>query len=167
MCTHQNFVWNLSGMEKCKSVMSLEVLNESILSEILLTFQHPLSVYIVGSHCEGTYTPDHQNDLDILQCDEKGFVIEDIEKADQNHSSLLIVTECYTSPGYLKLQVVYRGIPCTDAHWTLIDHPLKTDIYTLDRSGKIVLFDLPQKTMTCFYFLNLEKTCFKMYTTRF
>ncbi|CAG2197355.1 unnamed protein product [Mytilus edulis] len=111
-----------------------------------------MSVYIVGSQCEGTYTSDHLNDLDILQCDENGFVVEDIEKSDQNHSSLLIVTECYTSPGYCKLQLVFRGIPFTHVQWPFIVNPWKTVIYMLDRSGRVVLYDLPPTYDDKFFF---------------
>lgn len=86
---------------------------------------------------------DSRNDIDILQCYEDAFVIEDIKKADKNNYSLLIVTEYSSSPLHVKLQLVYNGIPLTRVFWDYLYHRLKTDIYKIDRSERIVFCDFP------------------------
>ncbi|CAC5364794.1 unnamed protein product [Mytilus coruscus] len=112
----------------------------NIMSEIIYTFQSQKSTYFFGSQCEGTFIPgDPQIDLDAMECDERVLVIEDIRKANLHRASLLIVKELETPAGYVKLQLVMSGVPCTSMHWSY----LRNDIYKTDRLGRIVLFDLP------------------------
>ncbi|CAG2234626.1 unnamed protein product [Mytilus edulis] len=60
---------------------------------------------------------DHQTDLDAMECDERMSVIEDIEKANLHQASLLVVQELETHAGYIKLQLVMGGVPCTSINW--------------------------------------------------
>ncbi|CAG2212597.1 unnamed protein product [Mytilus edulis] len=81
-------------------------------NDILLTFMVKImSVYRVGSSCEGTAIQDVDTDIDLIHCDERFPVIEDISKADKNGISLLVVTESKTPVGYVKLQLVVSTVP--------------------------------------------------------
>lgn len=86
---------------------------------------------------------DHQTDLDAMECDERMSVIEDIEKANLHQASLLVVQELETHAGYIKLQLVMGGVPCTSINWPDLRNFVIKDIYKTDRSGRIVLNDLP------------------------
>ncbi|CAC5366554.1 unnamed protein product [Mytilus coruscus] len=59
--------------------------------EILETFTNWVTRYKFGSSCEGTFLQGAVNDLDILLCDERLPVIEDISTSDKHSFSLLIV----------------------------------------------------------------------------
>ncbi|XP_071139104.1 uncharacterized protein [Mytilus edulis] len=112
---------------------------ESIKQEILETFGGYLTCYYMGGTFEGAVTPDEPNDIDVMKCDEMFPVIQDISEAKMNCCSLLIVQELDTPDGYVKLQLVYNGIPCTSTDWHRFIGMHK--YLKIDRFGRIVLFD--------------------------
>lgn len=82
--------------------------------------------------------------MDGIICEETLPVIEDISEAVQNTISLLIVRETNTPAGYVKLQLVINGVPCTHIHWPNgCDVNIPLGCLRIDSLGRIVLFDTP------------------------
>lgn len=86
---------------------------------------------------------DEPNDIDVMKCDERFPVIEDISKTERNWFSLLIVRESDTPDGYVKLQLVLGTQPCVSNHLHLL--VLRSigmlKYLKIDKLGRIVLFD--------------------------
>ncbi|VDI54846.1 cyclic GMP-AMP synthase, partial [Mytilus galloprovincialis] len=140
----------------------------NIMSEIIYTFKSKKSVYFFGSRCEGTFIPgDPQIDLDAMECDERMSVIEDIRKANLHRASLLIVTELETPAGYVKLQLVMKGVPCTYMHWPYLRSFIFIDFYKTDRLGRIVLFDLPTLNNVFMFSRSKNKPALKSENSNF
>lgn len=83
-----------------------------------------------------------ETDRDIIIVN-KGFpVIDNISQAQNTKHTFLIVKEPYTSAGYVKLQWVFKGTPCTkNEHGYLFNNWLK-DLVKDDTSGRMCLCDI-------------------------
>lgn len=80
-----------------------------------------------------------ESDLDLMECNERFPVIADIAQSDINLTLLLIIRELHTPAGYVKLQFVERGVPCTseDVIESLFG------VFRTDTCGRIVLGNIP------------------------
>lgn len=56
-------------------------------------------------------------------------------------SSLIIVKDLNTPAGYVKLQLVRNGVPCTFIHWDSVCDYVRKGCFTTDRFERIILFD--------------------------
>ncbi|CAG2243542.1 unnamed protein product [Mytilus edulis] len=114
----------------------------SITREIMSTFYvNNKSVYMVGSTYEGTRLPGNVRDIDILLCYESPRVIEDLAIAEQDSSNtfLLIRRETNTRAGYVKLQLVARGVPLTLPRWAEYITPT---LCKCDQFQRVLLIDV-------------------------
>ena len=117
----------------------------AVVMEILDTLSsrladQPLSCYIFGSHSEGTRVPSQTNRLDsdvnYVFCDETYEVMQSIsEVKDMDIPQLLAVSDDETKPGYVKLQLVQKGIPQTAAS---VGSKLPKDT-ALDNKNRVVI----------------------------
>ena len=97
--------------------------------------------YIFGSHSEGTriitHIPKRDCDVNYLFCLKDREVVQSMSeiKSDPDIQYLLAVTDEITKPGYVKLQIVYNGIPQTrstrggEAPDTAFDHKDRVVLY--------------------------------------
>ncbi|VDI54848.1 Hypothetical predicted protein [Mytilus galloprovincialis] len=120
----------------------------SITQEILETFGGCLTCYYMGSTFEGAVTPDEPNDIDFMKCEEMFPVIQDISEAKMSWFSLLIVQESDTPDIYVKLQLVYDGIPCLSTDWHLLRFIGMHKYIKIDRVGSIIVFDFLMEPYT-------------------
>lgn len=113
------------------------------------------TIYHVGSTTEGTSTPGMISDKDVIRCDERLPVIEDISNADKKQTYFLIVRELETPAGYVKLQLVFNGEPCmSDLPWVFSPHK---SCFKTDKLERIVLCDLITKLEGNCPFVSREK----------
>ncbi|VDI69335.1 Hypothetical predicted protein [Mytilus galloprovincialis] len=117
---------------------------EAIIQEIINTFSSDVSVWNVGSYCEGTFIPGIESDADTILCYEVIKVVEAISIADVKRPSLLIVRESQTPAGYVKLQFVACCVPIELKHWPAIcaHWPGVAPFFTTDKFDRIVLIGI-------------------------
>ncbi|XP_052083858.1 uncharacterized protein LOC127721212 isoform X2 [Mytilus californianus] len=117
---------------------------QGIIGEILESFQEPITTLNMGSTFEGTDSPGEPSDMDVMRCDESFSVIEDMANATEKDgilSTLLIVRELHTPPGYVKLQLVNGETLYTSKHWTMLSRKRNMNVFKIDREERIVLSD--------------------------
>ena len=113
------------------TIETRNIMMESAISgEILRTFTvSPGSVYIFGSHFEGTFTVGLLPDIDGAIIPPDMPVITDIANCQRSNSYLLVPDE---QPGYVRLQLVHKGDVqrerCQDLELDMCHHHLSVDM---------------------------------------
>lgn len=94
-------------------------------------------------------------DKDVIRCDERFPVIEDILNADKNQTYFLIVRELEKPAGYVNLQLVFNGEPCMfDLPSAFSSNQL---CFRTDKLKRIILCDLITKLEENYPFASREK----------
>lgn len=86
----------------------------------------------------GATTTDH----DIMRCEERLPVVEDMSHGKESKFSLLIIPAIDTYAGYIKLQLLRYGLPCTSEDWdVLCREPIMDYLFSKDAADRIVLVE--------------------------
>ncbi|CAG2192461.1 unnamed protein product [Mytilus edulis] len=120
-----------------------------LMKEILYTFDSTMAYYFVGSRIDGTETlGNNNNHPQLMICDDQLIVIHDTVTTGLKHNSLLMVADSNTPTGYVKLQLVVGGIPCTTKNMASIGPSVDTTDFATDIFDRIVKYDRSTKGNT-------------------